>query len=342
MDHSVEPIETRVRLPSREASPLVYIGRRVAVALGLLVFVALVAYLDRDGYADANGDEVSLLDAFYYATVSVTTTGYGDIRPESDQARLISTIFVTPARVLFLIVLVGTTLEVLAERTRIAFQVARWRRRLTDHVIVCGYGTKGRSAVRSLLGHGVSKAEIVVIDESPAARETAEADGLATIAGNATQTDVLHTAGIHDARAVVVAPQRDDTAVLITLTAREHNPKATIVASVREEENFHLLKQSGADSVILSSSAAGRLLGVAIETPRIAEVLEDLLTIGHGLDLQERVIGPDEAGPLNRQAGRNPVIAVVRGDEVLRFDDQRAAELVPGDRIVFLAAVSPT
>jgi voltage-gated potassium channel len=342
MPHTGEPIERRVRLPGGHAPPIVYIGRRVAAATGLLLFVALVAYLDRDGYVDAKGDGVSLLDAIYYSTVSVTTTGYGDIRPESDQARLISTIFVTPARVLFLIVLVGTTLEVLAERTRHSFRVSRWRRTLRNHVIVCGYGTKGRSAVRSLLGHGVPSGEIVVIDESPAAREQAESDGLATVAGNASNTDVLHAAGIHEARAVVVAPNRDDTSVLITLTAREHSPTATIVSAVREEENAHLLRQSGADSVIVSSGAAGRLLGVAVETPRIAEVLEDLLTVGHGLDLAERTIGPAEAGPLGASDAPGPVIAVIRDGEVLRFDDERAAQLQPGDRVVYLTSVRAT
>jgi voltage-gated potassium channel len=334
-----EPIESRVSLPARHASPIFYIGRRVAIALALLVFVALVAYFGRDGYVDVEGGGLSLLDAFYYATVSVTTTGYGDIRPATEEARLISTIFVTPARVLFLIVLVGTTLEILAERTRTAFRVARWRSGLNGHVVICGYGTKGRSAARSLRGHGVRNEDIVVIDESPDARAQAESEGLATIAGDAARAEVLEAAGIRTARSVIVAAQRDDTAVLITLTARELNATATIAAAVREEENAHLLRQSGATSVIVSSGAAGRLLGVATETPKVVEVLEDLLTVGHGLDLVERPVGPDETGPIADLRTRSPVIAVIRGDEVLRFDDERAAELEPGDRIVQLEAL---
>ena len=81
----------------------------------------LVVYLGRDGYKDNNGDGVSLLDAVYYATVSLSTTGYGDITPASDSARLINVIVITPLRLLFLIVLVGTTLELLTERSRHAF-----------------------------------------------------------------------------------------------------------------------------------------------------------------------------------------------------------------------------
>lgn len=328
---------TRIRLPHRRVPPLAVLGKRMLWALSLITFVALIAWLGRDGYVDAKGDDVSLLDAFYYSTVSVTTTGYGDIRPESDEARLLSTILVTPARILFLLLLVGTTVELLAERGRDAVRIAFWRRRLNDHVVVCGYGSKGRSAVRTLLGKGVERGDIVVIDSSDAACRAAEHDDLAVVCGSATRTEVLHDAGAHDARAVVVAVDRDDAAVLITLTAREHNPRATIVTAAREDENVHLLHQSGASSVITSSAASGRLLGLATVEPRVVEVLEDIMTIGHGIDIGERDVRPDEVGPLERLSTREPVMGVVRDGRLMRFDDPDAAQLQAGDRLVYLS-----
>jgi voltage-gated potassium channel len=300
------------------------------------VFVALVAYLQRDGFADADGTPLSLLDAFYYATVSVTTTGYGDITPRSAEARLVTTFVITPVRILFLVVLIGTTIEVLAESTRREYLIGRWRKRLRDHIIVCGYGTKGRAAVRTLIARGASPDQIVVIDQSPEARAQAEAAGLATVAGNATESDVLREAGVDRASSVVAAPNTDAAAVLITLTARELNPGATIVAACREEENAHLLHQSGASSVIVSSGSAGRLLGLACHAPRLVEILEDLMSVGSGLDIAEREIEPSEAGPLATLHQANPIVAVVRDGDLLRFDDPRAAQLQPGDRIVYL------
>ena len=70
-----------------------------------------------------------------------------------------------------------------------------------------------------------------------------------------------------------MTPLRDDTSTLVTLTARELSATATIVASVREAENAHLLHQSGADSVIVSSEAAGRLLGLATDQPNAVGVI---------------------------------------------------------------------
>ena len=325
-----------VTLPGDDASPLRKIGRRLLLALGLIVFVALVTYIGRDGYYDPEEDGVSLLDAFYYSTVSITTTGYGDVRPVSDEARLVTTLVVTPARVLFLILLVGTTLEILAERSRHAYRVSRWRKRLRDHTIICGYGTKGESAVHTLRGKGTRPEEIVVIDESPAARNRAVSEGLAAIAGNASSQEVLGEAGIAGARSVIVAVDSDDTAILITLTARELNQDVSIVAAVREQENVHLLHQSGANGVITSSAAAGRLLGLCSETPQVTDVLEDLLTVGEGLDIAEREVTLDEAGPVPAALREGVVLAVVRDGELLRFGDPRAAELRAGDRLIEL------
>jgi voltage-gated potassium channel len=327
-------VSPRIELPAESRHPLRTIGVRVLVAIGLIAFVAALTYLGRDGYVDPPDDEISLLDAFYYSTVSITTTGYGDVRPVSDSARLVTTVLVTPARVLFLILLVGTTLEVLAERTRATYRLSRWRRTLKDHVIICGFGTKGRAAATTLLAHGFAPEQIVAVDERPAARAEATSMGIAAVAGSAAVQQTLREAGIEQAARVVVAVNRDDAAVLATLTARELNPGAQIVAAVREDENAHLLHESGADSVIPSSSAAGRLLGLATTAPHITEVLEDLITVGSGLDIVERQVRDDEVGPLEQLSPHTPVVAVVRDGALLRFDDPRASDLQRGDSVV--------
>jgi voltage-gated potassium channel len=326
-----------VRLPRDVRGPLAVLARRIWGALLLTLFVAAVAYLGRHGYKDqATGQDIGVLDCIYYATVSITTTGYGDIVPITDEARLATAFLVTPARILFLILLIGTTVELLAEQTRQAISERFWRRRLKDHVIVCGYGTKGRTAVDVLLRKGIARDRIVVIDPDPHAVQQANEAELAAIEGDAATSAALRQAGVENARAVIVAPPRDDTAVLITLTAREYNATATITAAVREQENVHLLQQSGATSVITSSAAAGRLLGLATESPRSVEVLEDLISVGEGLDILERDVGPEEAGPRSHVVGDDLLIGVVRGDELLRFDDPRSAELEPGDRVICL------
>ncbi|WP_425466463.1 potassium channel family protein [Prauserella muralis] len=328
-------------MPETTISPLTSIIRRVVGAILFLFAAVFIVYLDRDGYKDANGDGVSFLDCIYYATVSLSTTGYGDISPVTATARLVNIVVITPLRVMFLIVLVGTTLEVLTERSRQALRIQKWRNTVRDHVVVIGFGTKGRSAVNALLAEeGVETNQVVVVDTDQQALDAASALGLITVHGSATRSDVLRVAGVQRARAVVIAPNRDDTAVLVTLTARELAPKASILASVREAENVHLLKQSGADQVVVSSETAGRLLGIATRTPLVVDMVEDLLTPQTGLAIAERPVEESEAGGSPRHLP-DIVLGIVRDGQLYRVDAPEADAIEPGDRLLYVRKVTP-
>jgi voltage-gated potassium channel len=329
-----------IRMPDVAQSPVQAILKRIIWALTALIATVLIVYVGRDGYRDVNGDGLSLLDAVYYATVSLSTTGYGDIAPATSSARLVNVLVITPLRVLFLIVLIGTTLEVLTERSRQALRIQKWRTKVRDHVVVVGYGTKGRSAVSALMGDGVEPGSIVVVDTTQESLDAASAIGLVTVHGSGTSNDVLRVAGVPRARAVVVATNRDDTAVLVTLTARELAPKAQIVASVRERENEHLLRQSGADSVVVSSETAGRLLGMATATPSVVDMVEDLLTPDAGLSIAERDVEPAEIGGSPRHLP-DIVLGVVRDGKLYRVDAPEADAVEAGDRLLYVKKVTP-
>jgi voltage-gated potassium channel len=333
------PVRPAAYLPSQPRSPLGVLSRRLLIAIGIIVFVALVAYAGGDGYRDGDEQGISLLDALYYASVSVTTTGYGDITPVTDGARLTTTLLVTPARILFLILLVGTTVEVLAEGSRQAFRHRSWRKSLRNHTIVCGFGTKGRTAIETLLARGTPANRIVVVEHDQGMLDAATREGFATVHGTASRSAVLMAAGVEEAASVIVAVDTDETAVLATLTAREHNRTAKIVAAVREIENRHLLHESGADSVIITSGTAGRLLGFATDSPGIVEILEDLMSVGTGLDIVERAIPASQAGcSLAELTTDGPVMGVQRDGNLLRFDDPRASPVREGDRLVCLTS----
>ena len=147
---------------------------------------------------------------------------------------------------------------------------------------------------------------------------------------------MLRLAGAQHASSIVVATRRDDTAVLVTLTARELAPKAKIIASIREAENQHLLRQSGADSVVVSSETAGRLLGIATKTPSVVEMIEDLLTPDAGFAIAEREVEQ------SKEVGGSPrhlsdiVLGVVRDGELLRVDAPEVDAMEAGDRLLYI------
>ncbi|MBY0441649.1 MAG: NAD-binding protein [Mycobacteriaceae bacterium] len=325
-------------MPHGPVSPVRVIARRIGIALVLLCAAALLVYLDRGGYHDARGDSLSFLDCLYFAAVTLMTTGYGDIVPYSEMARLVNLVVFNPLRIIFLAVVIGTALELLSERSRQAWKIQRWRSKVRNHTIVIGYGTKGKSAVATLLGDRDGSNEIVVVDTDPMSLDQATAAGLVTVRGDATKADVLRLAGAAHASSIIVATNRDDTAVLVTLTARELAPTAMIVASIREAENQHLVQQSGADSVVVSSETAGRLLGIATGTPSIVAMIEDLLTPHAGFTVAEREVEQAEVGGSARHLS-DIVLGVIRDGRLLRVDAPEADAIEANDRLLIVRNV---
>ncbi|MEV1135616.1 potassium channel family protein [Rhodococcus coprophilus] len=328
-----------VRVPHVFLGPTRQIARRIGYATAVLAVAVVVVYLGRSGFRDVQGNPLSFMDCVYYASVSLSTTGYGDITPVTPGARALNALVVTPLRIIFLIVLVGTTLAALTEDSRQAYRIQRWRRRVRNHYVVVGYGTKGRTAVDAMVSDGIAPSEIVVVDTDRMAVETAGRRGLVTVQGTASRSDVLHLAGVPRATAVIVAIDRDDTAVLVTLTARELSGTARIVVAAREAENTALLRQSGADTVVVSAETAGRLLGVARTTPNVVETIHDLLTPEAGFAMAERSIEPEEAG-MSPRALHDLVVGIERDGRLLRVGTADVDVLRGGDRLLYLRHVA--
>ena len=324
-----------LRIPEPFVSPTQRIIRRIIYAALALFAAVFIVYLDRDGYRDVQDNPLSFLDCLYYATVSLSTTGYGDITPFTPGARLINVLVITPLRIAFLIVLIGTTVETLTTQSRQALKIQRWRSRVRNHTVVVGYGTKGRTAVAAMVGDEVAPADIVVVDTNATALDRAKSAGLVTVHGDATKSEVLRLASAQHAKSIIVATDNDASAVLVTLTGRELAPKAKIIAAAREAENQHLLRQSGADSTVVSSETAGRLLGIATQTPSVVEMMEDLLTPDAGFALAEREVSPMEVGGSPRHLA-DIVLGVVRNGKLLRVDDPEVDALELGDRLLYI------
>lgn len=123
--------------------------------------------------------------------------------------------------------------------------------------------------------------------------------------------------------------------MLVTLTARELAPNAKIIAAVRESENKHLLTQSGANTTVVTSETAGRLLGVAKRTPSVVEVMEDLLTPDAGYAIAERSVTAKEVGSSPRHM-KDIVLGVVRNGELLRIDKPAADAVELGDKLLIV------
>jgi voltage-gated potassium channel len=335
-----------LRLP--EDSPVPALLRRVGLAVALILIVAVILWWDRDGLRDnVHPDRpISFIDVFYFTVVSLTTVGYGDIVPATDGARLINAVLLTPIRIFLWALFLGTAYELTLLRLRFREdrQMKELHDRLRDHVIVCGYGVKGRAIVDELIAHGQLRDQIVAIDTDENAIAAAVREGLVALRGDASQESLLRAAAVEKATAVMAAPNRDDACVLLCLTVRSLAPKVQLVAAAREEENVKLLYGAGADLVVTPSVSGGRLMAAAVRQRAVPHVLEDILAFGHGLAMSERVVLPEEAGLLARELpdmGDTLILGVLRDREHFSFQRLETLALAPGDIVVYLADETP-
>jgi voltage-gated potassium channel len=331
-------------LPVRTHGPVRVIAGRVALALFVVIATAVIVYVERAGYKDATGTPLTFLDALYYSTVTLSTTGYGDIVPTTETARAVNAFVITPMRFIFLTLLISTTVEVLARRSRLEWRRNRWRSRVQNHVVVIGFGVQGRAALDVLLKEGTPVGQIVVITEDPAAVADAGVLDVMAVRGDARRDETLEAAQVAKAAHVIVALNSDADSVLVTLNTRRVNPTGKITVAVRESSNAALLRQSGADSTIISAEAAGRLLAMSVISPGAGSVVEDLLDPTMGLQVHERQVRADEVGsdPLSLHHKGEFVLGTIRDGVLHRFDKSDITALEAADVLVVIRDTQAT
>lgn len=315
------------------------LGIRLGLALGLILMVVMIHWWDHDGLVDNLDGEVSFLDVIYFTMISITTTGFGDIAPVSDRARLVEAIIVTPVRFAVLFIFVGTAYNFLIKRSWEKWRMARIQNNLTDHIVVLGYGVSGSESVAELIERGTDPRNIVVVDPSEDRIAEAEMMGCNVIAADATRDSTLEAVRIREAQTVLVSAGRDDTSILIVLTVRHLAPDVPISVVVRADDNEFLARQAGANNVINPVRFTGLLLAGSARGAHIADYLADLASHSGRVKLVEREVAPEEIGQSIEQlqsGGRG--LRVYRGDELLGYWEEGCQTLQEGDILVEIVA----
>lgn len=307
---------------------------RIILAFALIGIALVVHWFDRDGLRQSNGAPITFLDVLYFTMITVTTVGYGDIVPVTQQARMFDTFVVTPIRLFVWLIFLGTAYNFLLKRVWEKWRMTVIQRKLDGHIIVAGYGLSGSEAVAELIKRGTDPRTIVVIDEDAVALRAAEGRDVTVMAGNATRNAALEAAQVARAASIIVAAGRDDTSILIVLTARGLAPHVPISVVIRSEDNEPIAHQAGASTVINPASFAGLLLAGSTQGAHIADYMADLAAAGGDVALRERPVTADEIGKPLAQIGTGLGHRIYRGERSFGFWEVEAGKLESGDMIV--------
>jgi len=269
---------------------------RGAVILALIITVIAVFWFDRDGLKDQIDGHISFADILYFAMITVTTVGYGDIVPVSDTARLIDAFAVTPIRVFIWFIFLGTAYEFVVQKIVEDFRMKRLQQNLQGHIVLCGFGHSAAIAAKEMVTKGHPPERIVAIDTAEDRILLAAETGFVGLLGDATSEELVSKACVDRAKAIIVSTGRDDTTILVILTVRQLAPQAKVIASIKEEENVKLARQGGADLVVSPPRIGGYLLADSVETQHVTPFLCDLMSTTGTLEMEEREAGAEEIG----------------------------------------------
>jgi len=315
------------------------LGWRIAVMAGLLGLLILIHWLERDGLKDTHDGDVGLVDVIYFTMISATTTGYGDIVPVTDRTRLFDALIVSPIRIAFLFILAGSAYAFVARRSWEKIVMKRIQRNLCEHIVVAGYGAKNSRAVHELIELGTQPHNIVVIDSSEVRLDKAKALGCAVLGGDATRDETLKAVHIERAKLLIISAGRDDTSILICLTARHLAPNLRISLAVNAEDNEVPAKRAGADVVVNPLDFAGLLLATTHGGQHIADYLADLASRQGKVQLIEREVRPEEIGSSLKDLTDGLGVRIIRDGQPYGFWRPQVARLEQGDIVM---AISPS
>ena len=239
----------------------------------LLLFL-LVIIIGVLGYMYLSND--SFVNALYMTIITITTVGFGEIHPLSQNEKLF-TIFL----ILMSIVILGLIASVITQYVasdelfeRIKFKkVQKKINQLKNHTIVCGYGRNGKQAVVKLKKYSKS---LVIIENDETLVSEIENENLLCIHGNATNDDVLIKAGIMSASNLITTLPSDADNLFVVLSARQLNENLTIVSRASDDPSDSKLRIAGANNVIMPDKLGGDHMASLLVTPDIVEFVDML------------------------------------------------------------------
>jgi voltage-gated potassium channel len=227
-------------------------------------------------------------DSLYMTIMTLTTVGYGEVRPLSLAGRGFTMVLMVGGIGGALYTLTTVMKYILEGRLGDLLGRRRMEQALSgmnDHYILCGYGRVGRQIAADLRGEG---AHLVVIDVNPSSLADASRDGFLVVPGDAGSDEVLRHSGIDRARGLITAVDSDADNIFVTLSARALNPSLLIVARASTEQTASKLERAGADRVVSPYSIGGRRMALLAMRPLAVEFVDTVLhTQGVELLLEE-------------------------------------------------------
>lgn len=322
------------------------LGSPMRNLVSILGFVGVVAALSTIAYMAAGW---SFSDASYMVVLTIYTVGYGEVRPIDTpylHAVTMGTMVLGCTGMILLTSALVQLFTILQLRNIIGTNRMQGKiEALSNHVVICGYGRIGMMLAGELTRAGMP---LVVVERGAEKRAEAEAAGHLTLGGDATEEEVLVSAGIGRARALATVLPDDAANVFITLSARNLNADIEIIARGEAPTTERKLIHAGADRVVFPTHIGAETMARMILYPasdavrgdeQLDRVRHELESLGLELEQIEAMKGAAMCGLTIDQAERRAnggifIVQIIRADGASIVRPARDERIEVGDRML--------
>jgi voltage-gated potassium channel len=318
---------------------------RLLGAMALIVVVTLVGIF---GFLVIE-PEAGFIRAFFMTAITLTTVGYGEeIALDTDGAYLFTAVLILFGMGSTLYFVSTGTAFLLEGQLGHVFRRKKMQRELasmTGHVIVCG---SGRTALYAATELDAVERQVVLVAGGVAEAEHASSSlpNVMVMVGDPTDDDVLREAGIDRASGLIACAEEDNENVVITLTARQLNPRVRVVSRLQDVEQEQKVRKVGANAVVSPQHIGGLRLASELVRPMVVTFLDTMLRDEDSNLRIDEVIVPADApcvGEKIRDIGLETIPGVLllavryrEGEWV--YNPHRTDEVKAGETLIFLGS----
>jgi voltage-gated potassium channel len=249
-----------------------------------LAAILVVVFGGGIGYYLIGDGKWSFGDCIYMTVITITTVGYDEVLTDmknTEFARsftIILLVFGTGTIVFFASTVTAFIIEGDLRSVLTANKLEKRRKRMKDHIVVCGAGSTGRNVISELIAIGQP---IIAVDtRADALKEFADKHpdaAYAYVVGDATSDEALAQCNLAEARGFVAALSSDKDNLYLAFSVRQLNPNLRIIARATEIAHVDKLKRSGADAVISPNFIGGMRMVSELMRPAAVRFLDDML-----------------------------------------------------------------
>ena len=308
------------------------------------VFIAGIMLYVFEGDGD-NPNISNLFDAFYWALVTISTVGYGDISPVTPEGRVVSMLIIMTGVGLIAFmtsIIVSSFSERLVElrEHRVVQEIGK----KSGVIVICGFGIMGRKVAKGLAREGK---ELIILERDEEVAQKAHSSGYRSISADATQSSIFEEIGIESRISHVLCLTSDDEQnAFIAINVKSLNPDVTVTVRCSDKEIADKLRYAGINHVIIPEEITALMSVAHAGEPVAFEALRSIIAykgenhideveIERGSMLEHTLIGS-----LKTEIFRLIILGIVRldeeGEKLFLFNPDDTTTLQAGDDLVVM------